>query len=260
MSLKSMRVEWDAAVSLAQRRAKRAVAGLIAAAALHGVGGLVALWQISLLGNVASGEVTQKTLQLSDSVFAGVGLAQTPMLIVAGVLFLLWLRAAVTAAHDLVTAPHLRWSASQATWSFFLPFVNLVRPYHVVRDLHDVLDPEGIPEPAPRLDPKGVGDYRSVKLKKAPPPSTLPHASIGAWWGLYIVSGLMGYGIAGSQGTSVDALVVNRQVVALSSAVEIVAAGLAVMVVRAIDGRLSERLRRVRHASKAELREWGFEP
>ena len=38
---------------------------------------------------------------------------------------------------------------------------------------------------ASRLD--GSGGYRSVAMEKAPPPRTLPHAFIGAWWALFIV-------------------------------------------------------------------------
>ncbi len=77
-------------------------------------------------------------------------------------------------------------------------------------------------------------------MEKAPPPRTLPHASIGAWWGLFVAERL------------VARFGVFSEVLAIGAAV------LAVLVVRAVQGRLEERHRRVHHASDEELEAWGL--
>lgn len=257
---KDLREGWDHDVSVARGRAKPAVVALIAIAVMQGVAGITSFWQIELLGSLAGGQISMETLTLSDSVFQMVSFAQLGLLLVTGVLFLRWLAKTVTAARTMVGEPHLPWTASQAVWGFFIPFANLVRPYRVMRDLRDRLDPEGVPEPAPRPKLDGAAGYRRVEMKRAPPPAPLPHASIGAWWGLYLFGSVLDRAVAGTTGTSASALISNRRVIMLASAVEIGAAVLAVLMVRAIDGRLAERYRRVRHASKAELREWGLAP
>lgn len=256
---KELREGWDREVSVSRGRARYAVLALAATAATHAFRIMVAAWQIALLNDAAGGaQVSMETLQLSDTLFQGAAFVELGLLLVTGVLFLRWLARTVTTARTMIAEPHLRWTASQAVWGFFIPFVNLARPYHVMRDLSDRLEPDAIPEPAPQPKLDGVAGYRDIEMKKPPKPGPLPHASIGAWWALYIFAGVVGYSAASPPGTDAAALIWNRKAVIVSSAAEIAAAVLAVLVVRAIDGRLAERHRRVRHASKEELREWAI--
>lgn len=167
-------------------------------------------------------------------------LAQMTMLVVTAVLFLRWLSLVVTLSRTTSTTP-LRWTASEAVWGFFIPIISLYRPYQVLRDVHDQLAPDGVPEPAPRARLDGSGGYRSVPMEKAPPPRALPHASIGAWWGLFVAERLLG-----AFGTGAQVLAIG-------------AAALAVLVVRSVQARLEERYRRLRHASDEELEAWGID-
>jgi hypothetical protein len=173
------------------------------------------------------------------SLSRGAALAELVMIGATAVTFLLWLSWTMTLSAKISTTA-IPWTNKKAVWSFFIPFVNLVQPYLVLRDLHDQLAPDGVPEPAPRPRMDSPGGYRSVAMEKAPPPRTLPHASLGAWWWLFIAERLLSnVGYAGK-------------------ALAFVAALLAVLVVRAVEGRLEERYRRVRHASDEELEAWGI--
>ena len=125
-------------------------------------------------------------------------------------------------------------------WSFFIPIVSFYRPYQVLRDVHDQLEPDGVPEPAPRPRLDGSGGYRSVAMEKAPPPRTLPHAFIGAWWALFIAERI------------VSSFGLVSEVLAIGAAL------LAVLVVRSVEARLEERHRRLHHASDEELEAWGL--
>jgi len=116
-----------------------------------------------------------------------------------------------------------------------------------------------VPEPAPRPRLDGTAGYRKVELEKAPPPAKVPHASIGAWWALYILGGIVGRGAA-SNGPGALELRSSRTMSIVSDAIEIVSASLALLVVLATSARLVERQRRLRHATDEELMSWGIDP
>lgn len=246
-------------VESVRQRGKAAVAALIATAVIRVFTAGVASWQIGLLGDLQRGAPPTSTLQLSDTLFLAGGVAELVLLLITGILFLRWLSQAVKVARDLQVSPPLAWTPSQAVWGFFIPFVNLVRPYQVLRDLHDRLDPEGVPEPAPRPRLDGAGGYRKVEVVRAPPPAKLPHASIGAWWALYIIGGLVQRG-ASTTANGIAELTSSRTVSILADAIEIGSASLAILAILAISARMVERQRRLRHATDEELTDWGIDP
>lgn len=246
-------------VKIARQHGKAAIAALIVTAVIRVYTVGIASWQIGLLDDLQRGVAPTSTLQLSDSLFMAGSVAELVMLLVTGVLFLRWLSQAVKVARDLQVSPPLVWTPSQAVWGFFIPFVNLVRPYQVLRDLHDVLEPAGVPEPAPRPRLDGAAGYRKVELEKAPPPAKLPHASIGVWWALYILGGIVGRG-ASRSGPGALELMSSRTMSIVSDAIEIGSASLAILVVLAISARLAERQRRLRYATDEELMSWGIDP
>lgn len=233
---------------------------LIVTAALHVHSAGVAAWQISLLEDVELGRAPNlASLQLGDTLLQSGAVAEIVMRLITGVLFLRWLSQAVRVTRELQVSPHLSWTPSAAVWGFFIPFVNLVRPYQVLRDLHDRLDPRGVPEPAPRPRLDGVGGYRKVELEKAPPPAKLPHASIGAWWALYLIGGVVGSAVSSNPGTSIPMLMSVRETLIVSDAIDLGASILAVLVVLTITARVVERHRRLHHASDEELKDWGID-
>ena len=219
----SARAAWDARLGVESARARFAVYALGAAAALR-------------VFDLGAMQIASPTLQ------AAVGFGELALLVLTPVAFLRWIAHAVSFASDM-SPLRLRWTASAAVWSFFMPIISLWRPYQVVRDLHDLLAPDGVPEPAPQPLLDGSGGYRDVVLKSAPPPRALPHVSIGAWWGAFVLTRLVG-------------LDKDTVLAGVGTLVTVASATLAIFVVRAIDGRIAERYRRLRHASDDELEAW----
>lgn len=245
---------------MARQRGKLAVAALIVTAGVRVISLGVTAWQVSLLDGVEGGVTTKASLELSDTLYTAAVLAELGMLLITGVLFLRWLAKMVGVVRDLQVSPHVPWTPSQAVWGFFIPFVNLARPYQVLRDLHDGLAPKGVPEPAPRPRLDGTSGYRKVEMVKVPAPARLPHASIGVWWALYLIGGAVQRGANSSASTSIEALMNGRRLSIVADVIEIGSAMLAVRMVQAITARLAERQRRLRHASDEELVRWGVDP
>jgi hypothetical protein len=258
-TLSEARRERSRGVKVARQRGKAAIAALIVTAAVHVYSIGVSAWQVNLLDGVQRGVAPRSSLELSDDLFRAAAVAELVLLLFTGVLFLRWLAQAVRAVRELQVSPPLVWTPSQAVWGFFIPFVNLARPYQVVRDLHDRLAPEGVPEPAPRRRLDGTSGYRKIEMEKAPPPAKLPHASIGAWWALYLVGGVVQ---RASVSTSTNALELmnSRMTCVVSDVIEIGSASLAILAILAISARMAERQRRLRHATDEELTSWGIDP
>ena len=54
--------------------------------------------------------------------------------VIAFIFFLRWVHRAVSNL-DALGTPNIRSSPSQAVWGFFIPFINLVRPYEVLKQI-----------------------------------------------------------------------------------------------------------------------------
>lgn len=213
----------------------------------------VALWQDSLLHRL-HGEAppTQDVLELSDTLTGLNGIAQLVLLVLTAVLFLRWLHLCVRLTRAL-GGETLTWTPRDAMWAFFIPFVNCVRPYRVIRDVHDHLAPDLVPEPPVQVIADGTTGYRDVKLVVPPPPMKLPHAGIGAWWATWWIGNILNNISARTKGTDVDDLLVRNGLTIAADWADIVCALLALLLVRALTMRVLERFRRVRHTPAEQL-------
>lgn len=220
-----VRAEWERDVAAEVSRARVAMGALGTTAVVH----------VLLIG---------AAMTRSGDALAAFTTLELFLLLATAIVYLRWLVRAVSLASTM-SATRLKWTGSSAVWAFFMPIVGLWRPYQVVRDVHDALAPNAVPEPAPRPILDGSGGYRHVEMKGAPPPLPVPHASIGLWWALFIATRLLNYG---------DVHMAEARVV--GDLLSIASAMLGLFVVRAIDGRVRERFRRVRHASDEELEAW----
>lgn len=217
------RAEWDEGCRVASSRARLAIVALVATAASRTfVFGMDALSEPRVM---ALGQVVELGL-----------------VVLTTIAFLRWLARMVSLASAMSRLP-LRWNASTAVWSFFMPIVSLWRPYQVIRDLHALLAPDAVPEPAPQPVLDGSGGYREIPMKAPPPRLAVPSVSIGAWWAAFLAARTLDNAAT----TGMDAF---------GALLTVASAALAVFLVRAIDGRLAERHRRLHHASDAELEAW----
>ena len=135
-------------------------------------------------------------------------------LIVCGIAYLAWLSRAVENAPAL-GAGTPRHSPRGAIGWWFVPFANFVIPYQIVADLHDRL-------------------ATAVDSDRARP-------LLLGWWLTWLGGNLIGYGTRFTGSDSIDQLKSAITVTMVSDALNLVAAVLAILVIRRILGRETAR-------------------
>lgn len=200
----------------------------------------------------------QANLEAADSLVDAGLIAHYVVLAVTAVLFLRWVHLLVALTRTLGDGD-LPWRPSTAVWGFFLPIVSLFRPYQVLRDVHEALDPRDVLPPTARVDRDGAGDYRSVALITPPEPKPLSNAFIGAWWGAFIFANILSRIVNASErtATSVDSVTTLYNGDTLVNVVDVAAAVLAIRVVSSLTARFAERFRRIRHTTPESLEAQG---
>ena len=148
-----------------------------------------------------------------DKVHAGLSVVVTLCMVVCGVFFIRWFRRAYFNLHQLPL--RMKHSESWALWCWLIPFVNLVSPYRLMREMHR--KSEHLLRGHPRAEGL-LGKYENVNL----------------WWGLWLAYGLLSQilsrVIAGAEG--VNELQMSFQLQALSYGFGILTAYVATLVVR----------------------------
>jgi hypothetical protein len=206
--------------------------------------------QIGLLQQMVDGEAIAYAVAVANDsrvyVMAGASMVAT---VVCTVVFLRWFHLAYRIASSL-DAQGLTRSPGDAVVSFFIPFVNLVRPYQAMKELYTALDPSDLPEPAP-VPREEAGNYRDAALEMPSPRIPTPAAPIVAWWGFWIAGRLAARGSATRMDSiNVSALITQSWLAVVSALLSIAAAYFAIQVVRAVTARTRERERRVQGAAK----------
>lgn len=152
-----------------------------------------------------------------------------PVGIATIVLFLIWLYRAHKNLASLKPT-HLQFTPGWAVGWWFVPFLNLVKPYQAVREVWWESDPD-IPEDA---------GFLSASLHYAP-------TYVGVWWGFWIAANIIS-NIASRvfEPDRPELLAYSGVLFVVSSIITAIAAVLAIMVVRDITSRQSERYANVR--------------
>jgi hypothetical protein len=101
--------------------------------------------------------------------------------------FLPWLKATYARARAVTESPALEeeWNRGPVA-GFFIPFVNLVRPYNAVKVLDEALDPDLVPEPPPERVETGALYRDAAAAFTQPVLKAVKHAPVGLWWTLWI--------------------------------------------------------------------------
>lgn len=214
-------------------RAKAAVALL----SLVIVAALVSLWadaqQLDLLNRAVDGErITLTEAQESDDRVASTALLYLVAVILSAITFLLWYARAYRNVRALgVSEP--RWGRRWAIAYWFIPIVNLFRPKQVMNDVWRGSDPEL--------------DARTDRVEHLP-----VHPLLHWWWAAWLISGWVGNFAVRRLFTGDDSLESVRsqaQAYVASDVADVIAALLAIFVVRRITARQEERRRRFEEGS-----------
>lgn len=177
---------------------------------------VTALEQHALLGPVAAAAVLPPAPAANGARHAALGVLQLLAFIATGTVWLLWLHQAYRNLR-LVGTKRSRFTARWAVGYWFVPFLNFVRPYQIVKELWQRSE--------------SLNDRDS--FTGLPAPALLPW-----WWGTYL-TGLLGRLQAtlalGARSLHEPSSVTDATIV--GDAAGVVAAVLAIMVVRGISGR-----------------------
>lgn len=168
-------------------------------------------WQAGL---IESGDLTTETAQQSDLIVGVLALAFVGTLILCIVFFIMWFRRAYANLHRLGNPESvLSFSEGWASGAWFVPFLNLVRPYHIMKEIWNETQ-YNIPG---KVEQEGL---RGAEL-------------IGWWWGTWIVSNILS-NIASKMGgeRTMDEIITTLHASAIGECLAIPAAFLAIRVVQ----------------------------
>lgn len=203
------------------------------------------VWSIALIGSYQRGGGATMDSLLAANAMMNLGTSGAALLVLANaVLFLRWMHGLVAATRALGN-DRLRWMPADAVWAFIIPFISLYRPYEVLRDVHNALEPDDVPPPAPRVTAGEQDGYRGVTVVEAPPPPRLPSSLIGLWWATFLLSRFAGFSGSITPGAEAAAVVSAHHGAMFVDLVSMTSAALAVVVVRGVTARLLERRRRL---------------
>lgn len=170
--------------------------------------------ELNLYKRIQAGQaVTDAEIDQSDQRQVLIGLLQMGVYFVTVILFLMWFHRAHRNLPSL-GAKHLKFSPGWAVGGFFVPFLNLVRPYHVMKEVRAGSDPSTV---------GGSASWGS--------------ALVGLWWTGWIVMGIVSQisfrmSINAEQ---IQSFISANQVTLAADVISIPAAILALLVVRGID-------------------------
>jgi hypothetical protein len=192
------------------------------------------LAEARLVTRIIDGElVTIDELDSNDNRQAAVGTIQFLVFIAAAILFLVWIYRAYKNLGAL-GASGLEYSPGWAVGGWFVPFLNLWRPYQVTAEIWKASDPDAhVSEP---------------QAWQAAPTSPL----VKFWWGLWIVGGIIGgfmLRFAFQEPEDLEALRSRAFTFVAADAIEIPAAILAILVVWHITNRQDEKSRRLQQVT-----------
>ena len=121
--------------------------------------------------NLDKNNIPQSILTVANNSIDIVGIVYTIIYIISAIAFLMWFRRAYYNLH--LKVKHLSYKESWSLWSWFVPVINLFRPYQIMIELFLHTD---------ILLSKKINNY------------TPSHASslIGFWWFLWLISSFFG--------------------------------------------------------------------
>jgi hypothetical protein len=188
-----------------ESRARWARALLVVVALVDVVAVVADVAEYRLLGT----EFTDAEADANDLRQAVIGVLQVALFIATAIFFIRWFQRAYD--HVDVLGGTRRFGRGWATGAWFVPILNLWRPKQIANDIWHTGEPR-------RQDA----------------------ALLGFWWGAFLISNWVSQaaGRLGIQGDTIDELRTSSVLYAIGDAFDLVAAGLAIVVV----GRVTERL------------------
>jgi len=141
------------------------------------VGAFSSLFQLELISHAAQG-ISEADAAANDSRQQWIAILQTVLLVGTAIVFLVWVHRSYRNLTAL-GARELKFTPGRAVAGFLIPFVNVVRPPQVMREIWHASDPSG-------LERDLSADGPALRHELAMPPLVI------AWWTLFVLDGLVG--------------------------------------------------------------------
>jgi len=149
----------------------------VATLVLSVVAAVPEILRIELISRATSGGISDAEAAANDSIQQLIGVLQLILTLGTVVAFLVWFHR----AHKNLPAlggRELKYTPGWAVGGFFVPFLNLVRPLQVMREIWHGSDPAGLERDAAATDP-------ATRNQLGTPPL------VGWWWALFLITSFL---------------------------------------------------------------------
>jgi hypothetical protein len=155
-----------------EKRAKNAILLIWIVLALEIVSLVSSYLQYDLLQTAANGGyLSESEAEANDSREQIIGIIYLVAYIISGITFIMWFRRAYYNLHQKIST--LSYSEGWAAGSWFVPFVNLYRPFQIMKELY--------------VETKELFTNNGLAEKVG-----YTTAYLGWWWALWIINGVLG--------------------------------------------------------------------
>ncbi len=165
---------------------------------------------------VSGGTYTENEISLNDLRQGIIGLIQGALYISSIILFLNWFRRAYWNLHQ-IGEYQPQYNDSMTIWGFAIPFINLYRPFKMIKEIVD-----GLTQKLKALD----SNYTSY----------VNNSVIGFWWALFLITNFVGQIAfkAMLKGDTIEQLIHSTQAYLISDALDLIAAILTAIMIKQI--------------------------
>jgi len=217
-------------------RAARRLNGLFTAYAVLGAVCVVSdILELGMVMHAAAHGITHEQAVANDSRQQVLGVAQILLLVGTCVAFLVWIFRSFRNLTALGNR-ELKYSPGRAVGGFLIPFLNIVRPLPVMRELWHASDPD-------RLEQDLSAEGPAIRNQLGTP---LP---VSRWWAIYLLYGFVGnvvFRMGMIENPTLSQIQASSMMSVLSDMVGIASAILAARVVSRIDLGQQQRWERIR--------------
>lgn len=196
------------------QRAKNAIILIWIIFGFEVIGLISGYFQYELLQAIDAGEnVTEEMVTLNDLRERLIGILNMIAYIISAVMFIRWFRRAYFNLHVKVSP--LSFSEDWASTSWFIPFINWFRPYHIMKELY-------------------VETKELLEKNARPESEQLSTSWLWVWWTLWLINNFVEQAVFrhSLHAKTVDDLIVTTQASMISSIIGIPLAVVAIKIIR----------------------------
>ena len=196
-----------------EQRAKNAILLIWIVLALEIVNFISSYFQYDLLQTMVNGgSVSERTAMTNDGREQTLGIISFIIFFISGITFIMWFRRAY---YNLNQKASLAYSDGWAAGSWFVPIINLYRPYQIMKELYV--------ETKKLLENKGISGEVNYTTNY-----------LAWWWALWIINGILGQIVfrASLYANTIDELSFSTVMSMISNIIGILAAIITIKVIK----------------------------